>query len=168
MLEFPIEFELPEKESWLVTDGPTWLVAEHAATSSRLALRTWRANRLVRRADCEAQARLARPAIPVVHDEAVVDRRAFAAPAGFDTELVVGVEPNGKGISGYAIAIGSRVGQCYAAVFTTAVDGGGADEEVAARLGSMVDRVLSGVRVRSVDERAVRRRLQVVPNHPAR
>jgi DNA-binding GntR family transcriptional regulator len=52
-------------------------------------------------------------------------------------------------------------------VFTTAVDGGGADEEVAARLGLMVDRVFGSVRVRSVDERAVRRRLQVVPNHPA-
>ena len=122
----------------------------------------------MRRADCEAQARLARPAIPVVHDEAVVERRAFAAPSGFDTELVVGVEPGARGISGYAIVIGSSVGRCYAAVFTTAVAGAGADEAVASLLGVMVDRVLGGVRVRSVDERAVRRRLQVVPRQPAR
>jgi len=34
---------------------------------------------------------------------------------------------------------------------------------VAHRLGIAVDRVLSGVRTRSVDERAVRRRLVVTP-----
>ena len=167
-LDFPLEFGLPEKDSWHISDGPTWLVADHAESSSRLALRTWRADRLVRRADCEAQARLARPAIPAVHDEAVVERRALAAPSGFDTELIVGVEPSASGISGYAIVIGSSVGRCYAAVFTTAVAGARADEAVASRLGVMVDRVFGSVRVRSVDERAVRRRLQVVPHQSAR
>ena len=101
--------------------------------------------------------------IPLVRDEAVVERRTLTAPAGFDTELVVGVEPGAQGISGYAIAIGASVGRCYAAVFTTQVSSRGAEEEVAGRLGLIVDRVLSGVRVRSVDERAVRHRLQVVP-----
>ena len=162
-LEFPIELTLPDKANWQISDGPSWLVAVHAASSSRLAVRTWRAERLVRRADCATQAHLARPSIPIVHDEAVVDRRVLAVPAAFDTELVVGVEPGAAGISGYAIAIGASVGQCYAAVFTTQVAGGGAEQEVATRLGLVVDRIFSGVRVRSVDERGVRRRMVSSP-----
>jgi hypothetical protein len=160
-LDLPIEVMLPEKASWRVTDGPTWLEAEQRESSSKLALRTWRAERLVRRSDCAVQARLARPTIPIASEETIVDQRSFAAPAGFDSELVVGVEPSGAGVMGYAIVFGASVGFCYAAVFTTTASGSGADQEVAARLGIAVDRILSGVRVRSIDERAVRRRLVV-------
>jgi hypothetical protein len=130
-------------------------------------MRTWRAERLVRRSDCEAQARLARVSIPIVHDESLIDRRPLAVPADFDTELVVGVEPTAQGITGYAIAIGASVGRCYAAVFTTRVSGVGAEQEVAARLGIAVDRILNSVRLRSVDERAVRHRILVTPAAPA-
>ena len=162
-MDFPIELRLPSKDVWQITDGPTWLVARHLGTSSELALRTWRAERLVRRTDCVAQARLARTSIPEVHDEAVVDRRVFGTPADFDTELVVGVEPTAQGLSGYAIAIGASVGRCYAAVFTTRVNGKGAEQEVAARLGVAVDRIFGSVRLRSVDDRAVRHRILVTP-----
>jgi hypothetical protein len=48
-------------------------------------------------------------------------------------------------------------------VFTTHVRGAGAEQEIAARLGVVVDRILSGVRLRSVDERAVRHRIVVTP-----
>ncbi len=164
-LEFPIELSLPAKETWQLKDGPSWLVAAHPASASLLAVRTWRADRLVRRADCEAQARLARPSLPIVREDALLERRALSAPSGFDTELVVGVEPSAPGIAGYALAIGASVGRCYAAVFSTTVSGAHAELEVAARLGLAVDRILSGVRVRSVDERgsAVRRRLVSTP-----
>lgn len=162
-LDFPIEFGLPSKQTWRIEDGPNWFVAEHTQSSSLLAVRTWRAERLVRRADCESQARLARPTIPIVHEESVVDRRPFASPQGFDSELVVSVEPSARGILGYAIVIGASVGRCYAAVFTTTVSGGVAEQEVAARLGFFVDQVLSRVRLRSVDDRAVRRRLVSTP-----
>ncbi len=164
-LDFPLELMLPARDSWQISDGPSWLVAAHSPSASQLALRTWRADRLVRRTDCIAQARLTRPAIPTVREEAVLERRPLPAPSGFDTELVVGVEPSAAGLSGYAIAIGSSVGRCYAAIFTTTVVGSGAEQEVAARLGVVVDRILSGVRVRSVDERGagVRRRLVSSP-----
>jgi hypothetical protein len=166
-LDLPIELMLPEKASWRISDGPTWLEAEHASSSSKLVLRTWRAERLVRRSDCAAQARLARPTLPIVRDEAIVERRAFAAPKGFDAELVVGVEPSRAGVAGYAIVFAASVGYCYAAVFTTTASGDAAEQEVAARLGIAVDRVLSTVRTRSVDDRAVRRRLVVTPKTPA-
>jgi hypothetical protein len=166
-LDFPIELTLPDKPNWQIADGPTWLVAQQPATSSQLSLRTWRAERVVRRSECEAQARLGRSAIPIVHEEAVVERRSLSAPAEFDNELVVGVEPNGRGIFGYAVVFGASVGRCYAAVFTTKVSGKTAELEVAARLGLVVDRVLSHVRVRSVDERAPRRHLVVTPKAAA-
>jgi hypothetical protein len=162
-LEFPLELNLPSKDTWQVSDGPIWLVAAHPASSSLLAVRTWRADRLVRRSECEAQARLARPSLPIVRDDAVLERRALLAPAGFDTELVVGVEPSADGLTGYALAFGASVGSCYAVVFTTAVSGSLAEQEVATRLGLAVDRILSGVRLRSVDERAVRHRLIYSP-----
>ncbi|HWZ88856.1 MAG TPA: hypothetical protein VNW92_08395 [Polyangiaceae bacterium] len=162
-LDFPVELMLPEKARWRITDGPSWLEAEQLESSSRFAWRTWRAERLVRRSDCAAQARLVRPTIPSASDESVVDQRPFAAPPGFDSELVVGVEPTKLGVSGYAIVFGASVGYCYAAVFTTTASGAGAEQEVATRLGVAVDRVLSSVRTRSIDERAVRRRLVVTP-----
>ena len=162
-LDFPIELALPDKASWLIEEGPTWLVAEHRPSSSQLALRTWRAERVVRRAECEAQARLGRPTIPIVNEETVVERRPLTAPADFDSELVVGVEPTVLGLSGYALVIGASVGRCYAAIFTTSVQGNDAELVVAARLGLAVDRVLSHVRTRSVDERAPRRHLVVTP-----
>lgn len=165
-LEIPIELELPNKDAWRVSDGPNWLSATHSASASLVAVKTWRAERLVRRTECEAQARLERPSLPIVREEAVLERRALTAPAGFDTQLVVGVEPSARGIRGYALAIGASVGRCYAAVFSTEVSGANGDpeQEVATRLGSAVDRILSRVRVRSVDERAVRRRLVSTPS----
>ncbi|HYP75635.1 MAG TPA: hypothetical protein VER12_06770 [Polyangiaceae bacterium] len=167
VLDFPIELSLPDKQSWKIVEGPSWLVAEQKSSSSQLAIRTWRADRVVRRAECEAQARLSRSAIPLVHEEAVVDRQTITAPADFDNELVVGVEPSALGISGYALVFGASSGRCYAAVFTTMVSGTAAESEVAARLGLVVDGILSHVRVRSVDERAPRRHLVVTPKPAA-
>ena len=164
-LDFPIEFRLIGKSSWQMSDGPQWLVLSQPSSNSQLVLRTWRADRLVRRADCEAEARLARATLPQLREEAVVERRVLGVPTGFDTELVVAVEPSTRGISGYAVAFGSSVGRCYAASFTTDASGPGADREVATRLGLIVDRVFGSVRLRSVEDRgtAVRRRLTTAP-----
>ena len=163
-LDFPLEFSLPGKVSWQISEGPSWLVAEQRSSSSQLAVRTWRADRLVRRAECEAQARLARPTIPNVRDEAVIDRKPLSAPSDFDNELLVGVEPSALGLNGYVLVFGASSGRCYAAVFTTIVSGKDAEPELAARLGLVVDRILSKVRVLSVDERAPRRHLVVTPS----
>ena len=162
-LDFPIELSLPNKPSWRIKDGPIWFEAEHADTPSTFVFRTWRADRLVRRADCVAQARLSRASLPTVRDEAIIERRAFPAPAGMEAELVLGVDPSGSGVTGYALVFGSSVGRCYAAAFTTHVEGPGADQVVAARLAVAVDQVLAHVRLRNVDERAVRRRLVTGP-----
>lgn len=166
-LDFRIEFRLPGKSAWASHEGASWLGLEHAPSASFLALRTWRAERLVRREDCAAAARLSRGSLPVVHEEALIERRPLAAPTGFDTELIVGVEPDGAALSGYALAIGSSVGRCYAAVFTTRVSGPDADQELAARLALIVDQVFGTVRLLDVDERAIRRRLTSTPRSAA-
>ena len=166
-LDFAIELKLPDKEHWTIKDGPGWLILEHAQSASRVALRTWRAERLVRRAECEAEARLKRPEIPLVREDTVIERRLFAAPADFESELSVGVEATPFGLSGFAIVFGSSVGRCYAAVFTTTQAGGSAEQQIATRLGLAVDQILSRVRVRSVDERAPRRRLISTPRAPS-
>ncbi|HEY4102693.1 MAG TPA: hypothetical protein VGM44_02345, partial [Polyangiaceae bacterium] len=133
-LDLPIEFVLPEKSTWQITPGQTWLEAVQSSSASSFAIRTWRAGRLVKRSECEQQARLARPAIPRVDPDSIVEQRPFNAPVGFDSELVVGVEPTARGVEGYALVFGANVGFCYAAVFTTVASGGGAEQTVAARL----------------------------------
>jgi hypothetical protein len=73
------------------------------------------------------------------------------------------VEPSARGVEGYAIVFGSSVGYCYAAVFTTVASSGDAEQEVAKRLGIAVDRTLSSVKTRSVDDRVARRHLVSAP-----
>jgi hypothetical protein len=162
-LEFPVELSLPDRKSWAIADGPNWFVATQSSSRSVLSLRTWRAARLVRRADCIAEAKLGRPGIPVLDDDSLVERRPINAPPGFDSELQVGVTVQPDGVHGYALVFGANVGRCYAAVFDTTTEGQGADAEVARRLRSMVDDVFEHVRLRGVDERAVRHRLVSTP-----
>ncbi|HEX3773739.1 MAG TPA: hypothetical protein VHV51_04695 [Polyangiaceae bacterium] len=158
-LDLAIEFLLPEKSTWQITHGQTWLEARQSSSASSYAFRTWRAARLVRQSECEEQARLVRPAIPIAEPESIVEQRPFAAPAGFDSKLVVGVEPTMRGVEGYALVFGSSVGFCYAAVFTTVASGGDAEQTVATRLGVAVDRVFASVKARNVDDRVPRRHL---------
>lgn len=165
-LDLPIEFMLQDKAAWRISEGRAWLEARQPETASSFALRTWRAERLVRRSECAEQARIVRMSIPVVREESILDQRAFAAPAGFDAELIVGAEPSPQGVSGFALVFGASVGYCYAAVFTTTASGSDAEQEIAARLRFAVDRVLSSVRTRSVDDRAVRRHLVLSPKPP--
>jgi hypothetical protein len=165
-LELPLELMLPDRPGWQITDGPLWFVARHAATSSELAVRSWRAARLVRRAECAEQARLSRVEIPTLSEDAIVEQRAVAIPSGFDGELTVGVVPSGAAVRGYAYVFGAAVGHCFAAVYTTEVRGSAQEEEVARRLRAAVSEILERIRVRQIEDRGVRRRL--APLSPAR
>jgi hypothetical protein len=117
--------------------------------------RVWRAARLVRREDCEAQARLWRPAIPKTSDDAMMERRAMTAPAGFSGELVVGVAPlpASSEIQGFALMFAASVGRCFALVYTTAAAGAGADAALGRRLQIVADEIVPRARLRSIDER---------------
>jgi hypothetical protein len=151
-----LELPLPEGASWSLDDSTTpWLVARHERTRSELAARIWRAGRLVRPADCDRQARLWNPAIPEALAESVLETRSVTAPAGWTTELTVGVERVASGVElrGFALAFGVTVGRCYAFVYTTLATGAGAEASIGRRLAIVADEIVPQVRVRSIDER---------------
>jgi hypothetical protein len=158
-LELPLELALPERKGWLIQDGPLWFVARHAATRSELAVRSWRAARLVSRSACDQQARLNRQEIPTLAEESIVERRAVAIPSGFDGELTVGVVARAAGLRGYVYLVSASVGQCVAALFSTEVDAPASEAEVAGRLQLAVSEIFEQVRTRAIDERGTRRRL---------
>jgi hypothetical protein len=147
----PAIIRLPNARSWHASASGTFTLLEQRATHSTLALRVTLAPRLVTPAQCESEARLARPALPLVEPSAVVERRALSAPAGFDVRLVVGVTPAQNGVHGYALAIGAGTSRCYVAAFETESEGAAAAERVAERLAVVVSGTFETLRVPSAE-----------------
>lgn len=152
----PAHVSLPDARAWHAHPSGSFTLLEHAPTRSTLALRIMTAPRLVRPSECEADARLARPSLPASDGASIVEERALAAPQGFDTRLVVGVEPRGDGsVHGFALAVGAATGRCYVACFETESAGDRAAADVAERLAVVVSGVFETLRVPSAEDRAV-------------
>jgi hypothetical protein len=146
--------ELYDPERWQPVNGGTFTVLEHAASRSVLVLRVWRATRLVRPVECEAEARLARPSLPRVNADSIIDERPLEAPSEFSGSVVVGVEPSPTGATrGYALAVGAAVGRCFVLAFETSADGNDAAGVVGDRLRAAADRIAPSVQLHRVDER---------------
>lgn len=151
----PVRLVLPDARGWHASASGTFTVLTHAGSRSSLALRVGRAARLVRPAACEAEARLLRPSLPAIDASNVVEERALAAPRGFDTHVVVAVEPRDDSrVHGVALAIGAATGRCYVAAFETEGDGPHAAEDVADRLAVVVSGVFETLHVPDAEERA--------------
>lgn len=155
---FSVTLALPERKDWQIEDvKETWWTARHAPSASELAVKTWRTSRLARREDCQKQIALWRPKAPnpEAQPATVVDRRPLDAPAGYQTELVVGVRRTGNEgeIEGYALAVGHTIGQCYAALYTTRAVGGSAEATVGERLALFGDAVLPRIQRLGVEDR---------------
>lgn len=155
---FSVTVSLPERKDWQIEDvREPWWTARHAGSSSELAVKTWRTSRLSRREDCQKQVALWRPKAP--NPEAapatVVDRRALESPAGYQTELVIGVRKSAQPgeIEGYALAVGHTLGQCYAALYTTRASGGNAEATVGERLALFGDAVLPRIQRTGIEDR---------------
>lgn len=150
----PARVELPDARSWHAHASGSFTVLDHASTRSTLVLRVSRAARLVRPEQCEAEARLLRPSLPASDAASIVERRPLEAPPGFDTRLVVGVEPRAGGsVYGFALAVGAATGRCYVASFETESAGAGAPDAVADRLAVVVSGVLGTLHVSTAEER---------------
>ena len=149
----PAIVTLPDPRAWHASTSGTFTLLEHRGTHSRLALRVTLAPRLVRPEQCEAEARLARPTLPGGDANGVVEQRKLAAPAGFDVRLLVGVEPKGTGVGGYALAVGAATSRCYVAAYETESAGTRAAETVAERLAVVVSSVFETVRVPNAERR---------------
>ncbi|MBK7578887.1 MAG: hypothetical protein IPI67_01660 [Myxococcales bacterium] len=155
---FSVRVALPERKAWQIEDQrEPWWTARHAASSSELAVKTWRTSRLSKREDCANQIKLWRPHAPnpEAAPESVVDRRELSAPLGYQTELTVGVRRQGGAgeIEGYALAVGHTIGQCYAAIYTTRAVGGNAEATVGERLALFGDAVLPRIERLGVEDR---------------
>jgi hypothetical protein len=150
----PVSVELPDARSWHAHASGSFTVLEHGPTRSTLVLRVSRAARLVRPEQCEAEARLLRPSLPASDASSILERRPLEAPPGFDTRLVVGVEPRAGGsVRGFALAVGAATGRCYVASFETESAGAGAPGAVADRLAVVVSGVLGTLHVPTAEER---------------
>lgn len=155
---FSLRVALPEHQDWQIEAvREAWWTARHAGSSSELSVKTWRTARLSRREDCLKQIALWRPKAPNPESEpaTVVDRRMLEVPAGYQTELVVGVRRAGAGgkIEGYVLAVGHTIGQCYAALYTTHAFGTSAEATVGERLALFGDAVLPRIERVGIEER---------------
>ena len=155
---FSLRIALPERKDWQIeAQREAWWTARHAGSSSELSVKTWRTARLSRREDCQKQIALWRPQAPnpAAEPATVVDRRELALPAGYRTELVVGVRraTGGGEIEGYAVAVGHTIGQCYAALYTTRAFGTRAEATVGERLALFGDAVLPRIERVGIEER---------------
>ena len=161
---FDLLLPLPDGAGWRVDDaGTPWLVATHAASSTTLLVRAWRPGGLVNRQACEEQARLWRD-LPGREGAAVAERRRIDAPAGFDTEVEIGVATGieeaaqpGAPVTGFVAAFGGWARRCFAYAAVTRAEGAGAARVVAARLAALVEVSLAGVRLESELQPALRR-----------
>lgn len=155
-LRYSLLIRVPDWHAWQVDDQTSrWFLLRHVPTHSELRVRTWRAGRMVHPVDCERQARLWRPEIPLPKADAAIDRRRLSAPSGYTTLVVAGVEPVGRAgtLEGYVLAFGSTVGRCFAFVYTTRARAAGAEAAIGDRLALMTDGVLASVRIRSIADR---------------
>lgn len=153
----PARVSLPDPSSWRAAREGSFVVLEQRATSSIIVLRSWKAARLVRPSECEAEARLLRPALPRVDPATLVDNRKIDAPRNHDVHLAVAVEeaPD-RSVRGVALAVGAAVGRCYLASYETRAEGPSAPERVADRLATMVPGFIETVDVEGVEVRASR------------
>lgn len=150
----PASLTLPDRRYWSARERGTFVELEHAASGSRITLRLWRAPRLVRPRECEAEARLSRPDLPRATPDTELEHARVDYPKGFDGELSVGVDPHGRGAHGHATLAAAAPGRCLFVIFESIASGSDAAAHVADRLTVVVGGVLPLVRIPSVDARA--------------
>jgi hypothetical protein len=154
--DMPLEIALPGGARWRQSRSGSFAVLEDARTRSKLVVRVWRAARRVHPAECEAEARLARPDLVVVEPSALIEERAISAPRGFHGVLRVAAGPAEVGrVKGVVVAVGAAVGRCYFAGLETWSAGEHAAETVADRLVAMVSGTFQAVRIIEVEERVL-------------
>jgi hypothetical protein len=148
----PAVVALPDPASWRAAREGSFVVLAQRATNSRIVLRVWKAARLVRPAECEAEARLHRPTLPKTDPTTLLDERSISAPRDYDVRLFVGVhEAAQRRVHGYALAVGAAVGRCYLGVYETWADGPAAPERVADRLATMVPGFIETLSIESAE-----------------
>ncbi len=144
-----LSLPLPDRRGWTMQrERSTFLVLDHAATSSSLVVRVWRESDNMNRQGCERQARRLRD-MPARGQE--ISRRLEELPAGFHSQVDVGFTASAatEPVGGYVLAFGASARRCFAFAYTTTAAGPGAEQIVADRLVSIDGLTLAGVELRS-------------------
>ena len=154
LARFALRLELPDASAWRQGTGPGWARLDHARSRSRLELNLTRAERLVRPEECEARARLEHPELPRPAEGEALDRQRLGIPHGFLSYATLSVKDAAPAeLEGHVTVFGAAVSRCFALHFVTRVAGAGAENEVARRLGVVVERVLPSLELRAIDDR---------------
>jgi hypothetical protein len=138
-----LNLTLPDRKSWVpASERSSFLVLDHAATTSRLVVGVWRETEPMTRELCEERARSRREFPP-----SNGDATSIAAPRGFDTRVEVGVFATrpGEPLRGHLLAFGAEARRCFALVFTTEAQGPEAERRIAERLA-----VIEGITLRQI------------------
>lgn len=146
---FGLRVPLEEGDLWKIDDHKTpWLTAQKPKDQSSLMLRVWRGENRMTHGKCEKTARDWK-GLPVRDGATILSHERLDFPEGFDTEVDVGLVPvpSEQALFGFVLAFGGYSHKCFAYVFVTKDQGPGADERVAERLGTNVERTLKKLRV---------------------
>jgi len=155
-----LAFPLPDAGGWRRDRAETrsW-VASHPATASRLVVRAWQHDAIARVEDCERQARLWRPELPVLGPDDLVEVKQATLAGSYTSQVSVGIVAEDPAapdtLQGHALAFGSDARSCLMLAFSTGAAGPGALRVVAERLGVISQGVFGGVRRLQIDERVV-------------
>lgn len=154
---FQLSVPLPDRAGWRMVreKKSSFLVLDHAATSSRLVLRLWREGDNMDRQRCEERSRLIRD-MPVRGRP--IDSRVIQVPQGFDTIIDVGFSATQPGdpIGGYVLAFGAEGRRCFGFTYDTQASGGDAERIVGDRLAVIQSLTLEGIELRGVLNEASR------------
>lgn len=146
---FGVKVPLEEGDAWKIDDHRTpWLSAQKPKDQSSLLLRLWRGENRMTHGKCEAIARGWKK-LPARENATILSQERVDFPIGFDTEVDVGLVPvpSESALFGFVLAFGGYAHKCFAYVFVTRDQGPGADQRVAERLGTNVERTLKKIRV---------------------
>jgi hypothetical protein len=152
-----LELDLPDAEGWRRDPrDQRSFVAVHAGTSSRLLVRTWRADSTVRPEDCECELRQLRPELPALTPEERVEERSSSVAGYAAARLVAGVVPSLESagvLDGYALLFGSDGRRCLALIYSTSAQGEAAPRIIGERLAAMTRISFERARRLGIDQR---------------
>ena len=155
-----LELDLPDADGWRhdarASRASRGFVAVHAATRSRLLVRSWSADGLVHPADCERELRRLRPELPAIAPEQRVEERSLRVAGDHAAHLLAGVAPSPARpaeLEGFALLFGSDGRHCVALIYSTMAQGSAAPRVIGERLAAMTGVAFEHVRRVGIDQR---------------
>jgi hypothetical protein len=163
---FELSLRFPDGPAWRIDDHKSpWLRATHEATRSKIALRSWREETNVTRAECYARARGWDPTLPDL-DAARLLEDGVRPLDNQSARVVVGLggAPGSPLVGGFVLAIVGEVRRCLFVAYQTEAEGAAGEGDIADRLAVIADRLLPTIKL---DQSFAPSREPAIPSRPA-